>query len=368
MNTAFFLSPYKWYPSGHAPGPARYCAMNDFTREIRARGGDWSEVRRGDVAVVRVRASSRMIRSLSKVSAFRPLSETGARRIAPVGRMISDVPESVSAELQALKGRWAGVGFGLGWRLPPWLVMSLALTGMPPIDGRWLHPFFNQIGAFPTTGILATFTTTENPLSEGGNFTNPLYNGNGNLEATGGQCKATNAGGDDSAYWDTTTFGPNCEIYVDVATAGADGNHNNTLAIRIVDPGLTTLDGHGCTFFSGTTGATNGLAQVWEHTNGSFTQIGADIEMDITNGVKTGYDGVGGTLGIYRNAGSWVQEATRAAVYTAAGNIGIGIKDTTIRLDNMGGGTVITVYRGMSEKTLLRPRPFAPSGLGRIFG
>ena len=81
MPTAWFICPYKrkdfGSPEANRARPTRYCAMDDFTREIRASGGDWSETEiEGDQAIVKVRATNQILGRLS--SEFRRFPDRAA--------------------------------------------------------------------------------------------------------------------------------------------------------------------------------------------------------------------------------------------------------------------------------------------------
>lgn len=63
MPTAWFICPYKRVVG--ASIPTRYCAMDDFTPQIYAEGGAWSETEiLGDQAIVKVRASAPTIAAI----------------------------------------------------------------------------------------------------------------------------------------------------------------------------------------------------------------------------------------------------------------------------------------------------------------
>lgn len=70
MALAWFIVPYKRRNPGEVP-PERYCAMDDFTAQIRADGGDWSETEvLGDVAIVKVRASDATLATINAAPGF----------------------------------------------------------------------------------------------------------------------------------------------------------------------------------------------------------------------------------------------------------------------------------------------------------
>ncbi len=67
--SGLFLAPYKRRLP--APAPSRYCAMDDFTAQIRASGGRWAETEiLGNVCLVKVRASSTLLTTIAATSGF----------------------------------------------------------------------------------------------------------------------------------------------------------------------------------------------------------------------------------------------------------------------------------------------------------
>jgi hypothetical protein len=63
---AWYIVPYKYDTSTGSPGgglkSCRYCAMDDYTTEIRAAGGRWTETEiLGNRAIVKLRAPSNII-------------------------------------------------------------------------------------------------------------------------------------------------------------------------------------------------------------------------------------------------------------------------------------------------------------------
>lgn len=70
MALGWFIVPYKRRNPGQIP-PERYCAMDDFTSQIRADGGDWDETEvLGDKALCKVRASAATLTLISNAAGF----------------------------------------------------------------------------------------------------------------------------------------------------------------------------------------------------------------------------------------------------------------------------------------------------------
>lgn len=70
MPLAWFIAPYKRRNPGERP-PERYCAVDDFTAQIRADGGDWSETEiLGNAALVKVRAAAGTLTVIAAAAGF----------------------------------------------------------------------------------------------------------------------------------------------------------------------------------------------------------------------------------------------------------------------------------------------------------
>lgn len=66
MPITWYIVPYKRNPN--IPLVARYCAMDDYTIEIKASGGNWAETEiSGNRAIVKVRASAAILTTLNGV-------------------------------------------------------------------------------------------------------------------------------------------------------------------------------------------------------------------------------------------------------------------------------------------------------------
>lgn len=78
-DVAWFVAPYKRVPTAK---PLRYCAMNDFTAQIRADGGDWREIEGlGNRCLVKVRASAATLSAITAAPGMTrlPLTRLDAR-------------------------------------------------------------------------------------------------------------------------------------------------------------------------------------------------------------------------------------------------------------------------------------------------
>ena len=98
MAIAWYICPYKRRPS--TGFPARYCAMNDFTQQLNAAGGDWREVEiLGDRAIVKVRGPSAALTSIAQTTGFsrlpsadfnKPLSELTVNQRTALKNLVID--------------------------------------------------------------------------------------------------------------------------------------------------------------------------------------------------------------------------------------------------------------------------------------
>lgn len=363
MPTAWFLCPYK--RRAHPARLERYCAMDDLTPEILAGGGEWSEAEiAGNQAIVRVRATSAALASIGLL--HRELSETEARstwtpmrskpgsdeagqliifqpdkrqKCKTLDDLVRQLPErGLSGEVLALIGLWSAVGFGQGWRLSWDIIMQGAMSGYPPILG----------GAFPTTSVLDNFTGT--------NGTDlPVYSSNWallnsaqtNLEIQSNGAAPTATGTNANDYW-TTNFGPDSEVFLIVAAKGADGNTFESIVARIQgEGGSNTWDGYILNFDPDAGTDAPSIARI---DNASATQLGAALSQEYAANDSFGLEIIGSTLQAYYKAsgGSWAALGTTRSdsTYTSAGKLGFQMYETptiTGRLDDFGGGTVVTV-------------------------
>lgn len=72
MATGWFLCKYR--RRAGASRPTRYCAMDDFTAQIRADGGDWAETEvLGNHAIVKVQATLETLQAIAADSDFQRL-------------------------------------------------------------------------------------------------------------------------------------------------------------------------------------------------------------------------------------------------------------------------------------------------------
>ena len=98
---AWFLVPYKRRADGSKP--IRYCAMDDFTAQIVADGGTWSESEvLGNMAVVKVQASSTTLSAIAATAGFTRI---------PVDRLADPLSSLSSTQRTAIKNKVLALGY-----------------------------------------------------------------------------------------------------------------------------------------------------------------------------------------------------------------------------------------------------------------
>ncbi len=135
MATAWFICTYKramvWDKVNgvwvNMQPPARYCAMDDFTPQINADGGAWSEIEvSGGYAVVKVRASSATLTTIGGTAGFTRVPVTAPTLSTTLSTLTSEqrnalltlignmgyTPAEISAALGSTLATWRGHTLG----------------------------------------------------------------------------------------------------------------------------------------------------------------------------------------------------------------------------------------------------------------
>lgn len=203
---------------------------------------------------------------------------------------------------------------------------------------------------FPTTGILDDFTrANENPLSDSGSWTCPLWAGDSNMAVISDQCAAENPSNDSDAYWNLG-FNAYCEAYATVIdpTAGIP-----YIYACITSEGTSDVSGYMLWLQSGSffvdrfdDGAST------EILSGSLTQAAGD-----SYGISVDTDG---TIGVWQQPsdGEWSSVGSTSDDTYTSGKIGFGWSgagsDPLAVYTSFGGG-------GSSPSPPLPPSP-SPTG------
>jgi hypothetical protein len=181
--------------------------------------------------------------------------------------------------------------------------------------------------AFPTTSVIENFTGSNGTAPPNANWT-ALYN---NIQIQSNQ--GTGTGTSNIAAWDTSTFGPDCEAYVTITTI----NGSYYLYVRGTTLSVATVDGYLL--------LVNGSSwDIQEVLNAVGTSLSTGTQA-VANGEGVGLEAIGTALKAYHyTSGAWNQTpivSTSDGTYADAGYIMLGCGNTTIRMDDFGGGTVV---------------------------
>lgn len=224
-------------------------------------------------------------------------------------------------------GREHGPGQGHGKGIPASVLTAVLIATGGKVPGGAIKP-----AAFiPVTPVLDFFDRAdENPLSGGGNWLAFFTATTSPLQLLSHAVTGTSTTRASQSYWTPATFGPNTETYVTVAALPASTSNYIRLRVRLNIGSAQSYmmqwsnDANGCRIFR-------------EAGQETFTQLAQALS---TYGVgdQITMRAVGSTISIYKNGFQVL--ATSDSTYSAAGNIGVGCRDTTVRLDAFGGGTL----------------------------
>jgi hypothetical protein len=257
----------------------------------------------------------------------------------------------------------------LGWHgltQRGWERAKRAHAGRHPFQWRdelGLPVFVVAGGAFPTNGVIETFTGADSTSPPNGNWTNTIGSAvmTGSLQILSNQAASVAATG--CAYWNAAKFGPDCEVYVTMGTKPG-GTSSAMVTYRITNEGTANVDGYG--LFTPVT-AGNDL-QLDSITNEAFTAVGANYTQTVTAGDSYGVMVVGTihTPEYKVGAGAWSALATRNdATWNVSGRIGLYDESTTTRQDDFGGGTLVTATLTYHPRGVRRRK--GPTNLPRGF-
>lgn len=362
MATGWFLTPCKWRKSG--PKDTRYVAMNDFNSDIFSADGDWTEIEiDNDLALVKVRAPKKVLDKIALGSDVQiklidnPIDYWKPTRISTINgveyntRKLEDVDEyfqddqewgdikKVAEDLAKESDKMEHLKIDRGdWRKTSQLLVLLGKAGYK-LDKI-------STGTFPTTGVLDTFDRA-NATTVGAGWTELYaYLGSGDWGITSNQLYNPDGGAYVAMYYNASTYGADSEAYISVPTLAGDLIDSLSLFLRAKDPG-TNFDSYALNYLWATTGSPK---QTWNceiTTNHVGAVIGAEVEQAIAAGDKVGAEIIGYTIVGYRyTGGAWAAVLSRTdagSTWGAAGYIGTYLTVSALmRLDDFGGGTVIT--------------------------
>ena len=191
------------------------------------------------------------------------------------------------------------------------------------------------MSSFPLAALILDTASraNENPLSDGGKWTNPLKSGNGNLQLSSNHIQITSLAC--SAYWNPQTFGPNCEVFATVVAKPAAAA-NGELHLRVQNAGTTSLNSYFVDLSS-----TN-ASRILKTVNNVITNLGSGSATGIVAGDAIGLQVIGTSLISWFNHNGWnsIVSITDSSV-SGVGNVGIAIGNaSTPTFSNFSGGTI----------------------------
>lgn len=368
MPAGFFLTSYR--RSSQIPR-GRQCAINQFALELNSARARSKEVEiDGDQAIVHVTAPGPLLRDIGLV--FPALTEGQARaawtplrpkpswdepnqrvvfrrdQMVPCKRLDRIVPRLQSQQGSAdLLAMWRGVGFGLGWRVPDWIIRRM-VRGEREVGStigasveEVVRFLFDTRGAvFPagTDALIDAFTRAdEDPLA--GGWLGPAVLSESQLQllsnTAAGRATACNS------YWNTDLFGPDTECSVEFSTIPANGELGMLMS-RLVNIGASTTDGYASLWLSNTP---NSQYQYYRSDNDVPTQLGVTHNQTplLVSTDLIGHSCIGDTLQHYYDTGSGFVAITDTETdnsYTAPGRTALRFAEATGRFDDFRAGTV----------------------------
>jgi|SRR5581483_1339256 len=197
--------------------------------------------------------------------------------------------------------------------------------------------------AAPTTSVLDSFTVAVDAAPPSANWTR--FSGfsfdvkalAATDNATASAASAT--GGD---YWNVSTFNADEEAFVTVSTLPAS-TEVVELFVRMQGTPSSVLSGYRLIYTHGAPG-TFALQRL---DSGSATAL-ASANQTLTAGQKLWFTAVGNTLtGYYFDGTTWNSVTTYdisadTTKYTTGGSIGLAVKNQTVRVDDFGGGSIVS--------------------------
>jgi hypothetical protein len=208
--------------------------------------------------------------------------------------------------------------------------------------------------AAPTASVLDNFNRATPPPSASWSQGPTIFVAGAGLTVSGNACVreqiGANSVGDD--YWNPTTFGPDCECFVTVASIPSVAAGNSIrLYLRLQQIGSGTSDGYSLIVSTNGTNLTTWSLRTLTDT--VATAMGANITQIVSVGDKIGFQVEGSTLRAWykASAGSWTELDNRvdgSNLYPSAGYAGLGLLGPNLTVDDwaavqtMASGTVFT--------------------------
>jgi streptogramin lyase len=194
----------------------------------------------------------------------------------------------------------------------------------------------------PLTGLLDDFNRPDNTGPPSPTWSRLPFAPSGttaNLFVTSQQLAASTATAAD--YWNAQAFGPDSEMWATVATKPAADLVPVALGLRIQNPATPTASGYLGSFINRATGADQ--YRITARIGGVDASTLASVTgPELNPGDQLLFRAIGTSLQLWRgSAGTWTQILTaNDPRITNPGNIAVLARDSSLRLDNVGGGTL----------------------------
>lgn len=187
---------------------------------------------------------------------------------------------------------------------------------------------------FPINGVLDNFNRANEGPPPSTNWTDSIISGDGGIQVASNTGFGNTSPGVNSAFWNVSTFGPDCEAYVTFAVDVVPLDFGGVMA-RVQGAGTATSDGYYAQFYE--TGQQLFIKRI---DNGVETVIHTVNSFNPASGDSIGLSAIGTSIELWYKvgAGAWTSKGSVTdATYGSAGHIGMVIGDQN-RLEDFGGG------------------------------
>ena len=147
--------------------------------------------------------------------------------------------------------------------------------------------------------------------------------------------------GESGDYWNTA-YGANSEVYVTIATKPATSNDLVALGLRYQNPGAANSSGYQAVFINQATGTDQYRIWVAPTAPAPRRRSRASPVRRLVAGDTLLFRAIGPNLELWRKSGgTWTKILSGTdGTITSGGYLALIAKNTVVRLDNFGGGTL----------------------------
>jgi hypothetical protein len=195
----------------------------------------------------------------------------------------------------------------------------------------------------PLTPVLDSFSRANNTGPPSGSWTHAgclNSTAKSNLYVLGNQ--ATGASGTDTDFWNANSFGSNSEAFVTVASTPTANGDFVALGLRAQNPASTSMSAYQGFYVHGT--ATPDEYKIVLRTNGTSDTalVSTTAGPRLAAGDRLLFRAIGNTLELWvYDGGAWLKVlSTRSTAIPSAGYATLTARNSVVRLDDFGGGTL----------------------------